>query len=54
MSPQIDEANYIAMALEKEVEFTVIQMKFDGQPRLVVRVDNRDALQTYLWNIDKF
>ena len=54
LGPEINEANYIAMALSKRVVFSVILTLVKEANKIVIKVDNQDLKQQYQWNPEKF
>jgi len=54
LGPEINEANYIAMALSKRVVFTVLLTMVKEANKIVIKVDNQDLKQQYQWNPEKF
>jgi hypothetical protein len=54
LGPEINEANYIAMALSKRVIFSVVLTLVKEANRIVIKVDNQDLKQQYQWNPEKF
>lgn len=45
LGPEINEANYIAMALSKRVVFSVILTLVKDSNKIVIKVDNQDLKQ---------
>ena len=54
LGPEINEANYIASQLKKNVSFSFTMMKVKDSDKAVIVVDNKDYKQTYNWNPEKF
>ena len=54
LGPQINEANYIATTLMKNVTFKPAMVMIGGTNKLTIVVSNRDITQSYNWNPEKF
>ena len=54
LGPEINEANYIASQLKKNVSFSFTMIKVKDSDRAVIVVDNKEYKQTYNWNPEKF